>query len=76
MDELRNAWAIPTVDSNGKPVHLFVGEVDHEGKLELGVRVDGSPIALVPLPIVVARFLAALRQTSENTYRKNAEDER
>lgn len=76
MDEMRNVWAIPTVDSTGKPLHLFVGEVEHEGKLELGVRVDGSPIALVPLPVVVSRFLQAIRQTSETTYRKNAEDER
>lgn len=76
MDELRNVWAIPTVDSAGKPVHLFVGEVDYEGRLELGVRINGGRIALVPLPVVVARFLAAVRETSETTYRKNAEDGR
>jgi hypothetical protein len=76
MDEMRNVWAIPTVDSTGKPVHLFVGEVEHEGKLELGVRINGGLIALVPLPVVVSKFLAAVRQTSETTYRKNAEEER
>jgi hypothetical protein len=75
MDEMRNVWAIPTTDSTGNPMHLFVGEVEYEGKLELGVRINGSRIALVPLPVVVSRFLAALRQTSESTYRKNAEDE-
>jgi len=76
MDKLRNVWAIPTVDSTGKPVHLFVGEVEHAGRLETGVRIDSGPIAIVPLPEVVSRFLAALRQTSESAYRKNVEDER
>lgn len=76
MEEMRNVWAIPTVDSTGKPLHLFVGEVEHGGKLELGVRVDGGPIAIVPLPEVVSRFLAALRQTAESTWRKNVEEDR
>lgn len=76
VDELRNVWAIPTVDSSGRPVRLFVGEVEHGGRLETGVRIDGSPIAIVPLPAVVSRLLAALRQTSESAYRKNAEDDR
>lgn len=75
MDELRNVWAISTVDSTGKPVQLFVGELDYDGEVKLGVRIDGGPIAIVPIPMVVARYLAALRQTSESVWRKNAEDE-
>lgn len=76
MDELRNVWAIPTVDSTGQPVKLFVGEIEYEGRLETGVRVDGGPIAIVPLPEVVSRFLAAVRKTTESAYRKNVEEDR
>ncbi|WIX99319.1 hypothetical protein QRX60_35460 [Amycolatopsis mongoliensis] len=76
MDDLRNVWAIPTVDSTGKPVKLFVGEIEHQGRLETGVRIDGGPIVIVPLPEVVSRVLAALRQTAEATWRKNLEEDR
>lgn len=76
MDDLRNVWAIPTVDSTGKPVKLFVGEIEHQGRLETGVRIDNGPIAIVPLPEVVSRLLAALRQTTESAYRKNVEEDR
>lgn len=75
MEDMRNVWAIPTVDSTGKPVMLFVGEIEHQGRLETGVRIDGGPIAIIPLPEVVSRLLAALRQTTESAYRKNAKDE-
>lgn len=76
MDDLRNVWAITTVDSTGRPAQLFVGEVEHGGHLEAGVRVNDGPIVIVPLPDVVARLLAALRQTSESAWRKNAEEGR
>lgn len=76
MDDLRNVWAITTVDSTGRPAQLFVGEIEHGGQLEAGVRVNDGPIVIVPLPDVVARLLAALRRTSEAAWRKNAEDDR
>ncbi len=68
----RQVWAIPTVDTNGKPIRVFVGQVDHKGRVETAVRIDNGPTALLP-PVeqVVGRFLEAIRKTAENTWKQN-----
>lgn len=66
--------AIPTRDTDGNPIKLFVGQVEHHGRLENAVRIDSGPTALVPLE-EVGEYLKALRATAEDTYERNERDQ-
>jgi hypothetical protein len=74
-DDMRVVWSIPTVDTNGRPTRVYVGQVEYDGRLETAVRIDSGPIALIPVDQVVGRFLAAIRRTSEETYLRNVRGE-
>jgi len=71
----RQVWAIPTVDTNGQPTKVFVGQVDYKGKVETAVRVDSGPIALAPIDEVIGHLLEALRTTAENTWKQNEREQ-
>jgi hypothetical protein len=75
-DEMRNVWRVHTTDTEGRPCDLYVGQVEHDGKLETALRVDNGPIVLIPLLQVAGDVLAAIRQTSEAVYLKNAQEDR
>lgn len=62
---------IPTRDIDGKNISLFVGQVEHEGRLETAIRIDNGPIALAPIDEVVGEYLKALRDTAQDTYIRN-----
>lgn len=66
---------IPTRDIDGKNISLFVGQVEHEGRLETAIRIDSGPTALVPVEEVIGEYLKALRQTAEDTHLRNRRNE-
>ena len=74
-EDMRVVWAIPTVNTDGDPTRVYVGQVEHRGKLETAVRIDNGPTALIPLDQVVGVLLAAIRETSMKTYERNQRGE-
>jgi hypothetical protein len=74
-EEMRGVWAIPTVTTDGKPTRVYVGQVEYKGRLETAVRIDNGPTALIPVNQVVGDLLAAIRQTSLETYERNMRGE-
>jgi len=72
---MRSVWSIPTVNTDGDPTRVYVGQVEYKGKLETAVRIDSGPTALIPVNQVVGDLLAAIRKTSEETYLRNARGE-
>lgn len=62
---------IQTTDTNGRPISLFVGQVEYKGRLETAIRVDSGPIALAPVEEVVGEYLKAIREVAEDTYIRN-----
>lgn len=68
-------WAIQTINTNGEPTRVYVGQVEHEGRAETAIRIDSGPTALVPVNQVVGDLLAAIRQTSMKTYERNMRGE-
>jgi len=73
-EDLEQVWLIQTVDTDGKPVQLFVGQVTRDGKRVPVVRVDNGRGALVPLEHV-GRLLQAIRETSLKTHVQNLRSE-
>lgn len=67
--------AIPTTDTNGKPIQLFVGQVERGDQLETAIRIDKGPTALVPLEEVIGEYLKALREVAEDTHVRNRRSE-
>lgn len=67
--------AIPTTDTDGKPVQLFVGQVELGDRLETAIRIDKGPTALVPLEAVIGEYLKALREVAEDTHLRNRRSE-
>ncbi|MFC3453983.1 hypothetical protein [Amycolatopsis speibonae] len=74
-EKMRVVWAIPTINTDGEPTRVYVGQVEYEGKLETAVRIDGGPTALIPVNQVVGDLLAAIRQTALKTYEENVRGE-
>jgi hypothetical protein len=68
-------WQIRTVDTDGKPISLFVGKVTREGKRVPALRIDRGPAALIPLDEVVGRLLEAIRETSLKSYVQNQREQ-
>jgi hypothetical protein len=74
-EDMRVVWAIPTINTDGDPTRVYVGQVEHNGKLETAVRIDSGPTALIPVNQVVGDLLAAIRRTSLETYEHNMRGE-
>lgn len=74
-EDLHRVKVIPTVDTDGRPANLFVGQVEREGGLETAIRIDNGPAVLAPLEEVLAAFLRALREAAEDTYKRNQRGE-
>lgn len=72
-DPLRT-WMINTVDVDGHPIRLFVGQVKHNYRIETVIRIDGGPVVLLPLN-EVGQYLKALRETAADTHKRNLQSE-
>lgn len=70
-EDWRRVWAIKTVNTDGQPTQLFVGQVERDGKLVTAVRIDSGPAAVIPLDEVAGEFLRAIRATAEDAYVRN-----
>lgn len=68
-------WTIPTVTVDGDRILVHVGQVEYEGRLETAFRVDSGPIVLLPIHAVAGDVLAAIRQQSLDTYKRNMRGE-
>lgn len=74
-EDWRRVWAIPTVDTDGQPTKVFVGQVERDGQLVAAVRIDSGPTALIPIDEVVGELLRAIRATAEAAYVRNQRSE-
>lgn len=66
---------IPTTNTDGRPVDLFVGQVEYKGRLETAIRIDNGPLALAPIEEVIGEYLKALREVAEDTHFRNRRSE-